>query len=36
MMDRTAYVNSRRIILLEDTAKVLAEENWKFTVDLKQ
>jgi len=35
MMDKTAYVNNRRIILLEDTAKGLQEQSWKFTVDLK-
>lgn len=34
MMDKTAYVNNRRIILLDDTAKGLLEDKWKFTVDL--
>lgn len=34
MMDKTAYVNNRRVILLEDTAKGLQEESWKFSVDL--
>jgi len=34
MMDKTAYVNNRRIILLDDTAKSLLEDKWKFTVDL--
>ncbi|RPA79156.1 hypothetical protein BJ508DRAFT_211354 [Ascobolus immersus RN42] len=34
MMDKTAYVSSRRIMLLEDTAKGLAEDRWKFNVEL--
>ena len=31
MMDRTAYVNNRRRILLEDTAEGLKAERWVFT-----
>jgi ariadne-1 len=34
MMDRTAYVNNRRRILLEDTAQGLKSERWSFTVDV--
>ncbi|KAI5858128.1 hypothetical protein BZA05DRAFT_116256 [Tricharina praecox] len=34
MMDRTAYVNNRRRILLEDTAQGLKNERWAFTVDV--
>lgn len=34
VMDKTAYVNNRRQILLEDTCKGLAEERWPFSVEL--
>ncbi|KAA8913627.1 hypothetical protein FN846DRAFT_928980 [Sphaerosporella brunnea] len=34
MMDRTAYVSSRRRILLEDTAQGLRSGRWSFTVDV--
>lgn len=34
IMDKTAYVNSRRNVLLEDTAKGLADDQWKFNVPL--
>ncbi|KAI5814870.1 hypothetical protein BZA77DRAFT_93298 [Pyronema omphalodes] len=34
MMDKTAYVKSRRGILLEDTAIGLKNERWSFTVDV--
>jgi ariadne-1 len=35
IMDKTAYVNSRRIILLTYTAENLKKGEWTFTVDLK-
>ncbi|KAI5776894.1 hypothetical protein EDC01DRAFT_719912 [Geopyxis carbonaria] len=34
MMDRTAYVNNRRRILLEDTAQGLKDGRWTFSVDV--
>ncbi|KAI9723651.1 MAG: hypothetical protein M1812_000951 [Candelaria pacifica] len=34
MMDKTAYCNKRRIILLSDTAQNLKDDEWKFIVDL--
>ncbi|KAM7221924.1 E3 ubiquitin-protein ligase dbl4 [Rhypophila decipiens] len=34
IMDKTAYCNKRRVILLEDTAQNLAEGRWSFSVDL--
>lgn len=33
MMDRTAYVSNRRIILLDTTARGLQEGTWEFAVD---
>jgi len=35
VVDKTAYVGTRRRILLEDTAKGLRDERWKFTTDIK-
>ncbi|KAI1807456.1 ring finger protein [Daldinia bambusicola] len=35
IMDKTAYCNRRRVILLEDTADNLANGRWTFNVDLK-
>ncbi|KAK9377523.1 uncharacterized protein V1513DRAFT_422787 [Lipomyces chichibuensis] len=35
VMDKTAYVNNRRQILLEDTAKGLHEGRWRYQVELK-
>ncbi|EMR69764.1 hypothetical protein MGN70_009210 [Eutypa lata] len=35
IMDKTAYCNRRRVILLDDTANNLAKGEWKFNVDLK-
>jgi len=34
MMDKTAYCNKRRIILLTDTAENLKYGNWEFIVSL--
>lgn len=34
IMDKTAYCNKRRVILLDDTAENLANGKWKFNVDL--
>ncbi|KAK3385104.1 hypothetical protein B0H63DRAFT_522444 [Podospora didyma] len=34
IMDKTAYCNKRRVILLEDTAHNLAEGRWIFNVEL--
>ncbi|KAK4556005.1 hypothetical protein LTR86_006701 [Recurvomyces mirabilis] len=35
MMDKTTYCMRRRVILLDDTAKNLKEETWKFNVELR-
>ena len=35
VLDKTVYVAQRREVLLEDTAKGLIEERWKYIVDLK-
>jgi len=35
IMDKTAYCNRRRVILLEDTAENLASGRWTFNVDVK-
>lgn len=35
IMDKTAYCNKRRVILLEDTAENLANGRWTFNLDLK-
>ncbi|KAI1325551.1 IBR domain-containing protein [Xylariaceae sp. FL0255] len=35
IMDKTAYCNKRRVILLEDTADNLANGRWTFNIDLK-
>ncbi|KAH8840504.1 hypothetical protein MCOR27_006493 [Pyricularia oryzae] len=34
IMDKTAYCNRRRVILLEDTAENLANGQWTFNVDI--
>ncbi|KAL9636557.1 MAG: hypothetical protein Q9164_002752 [Protoblastenia rupestris] len=34
MMDKTAYCNKRRVILLDDTAQNLKDGEWKFNVDI--
>ncbi|KAF2487272.1 hypothetical protein BDY17DRAFT_288637 [Neohortaea acidophila] len=34
MMDKTTYCNRRRVILLDDTAKRLKDEQWEFNVEL--
>lgn len=33
MLDKTAYVNNRRIILLDTTAKGLQDTIWEFAVE---
>ncbi|KAK9469561.1 hypothetical protein V1512DRAFT_218752 [Lipomyces arxii] len=35
VMDKTAYVNNRRQILLEDTAKGLRDGRWRYQVELR-
>ncbi|KAK2784616.1 hypothetical protein FQN53_008334 [Emmonsiellopsis sp. PD_33] len=34
ILDKTAYCNKRRVILLSDTAEALKNEEWSFNVDL--
>ncbi|WPH00088.1 E3 ubiquitin-protein ligase dbl4 [Acrodontium crateriforme] len=36
MMDKTSYCKSRRVILLDDTAQNLKDQNWVFNVELKK
>lgn len=36
MMDKTAYCNKRRAILLSDTAESLKNNVWKFNIDLSE
>ncbi|KAK9470935.1 uncharacterized protein V1510DRAFT_398175 [Dipodascopsis tothii] len=35
VMDKTAYVANRRLVLLEDTARGLLEGRWRYQVDVK-